>query len=282
MEELGKDGMETVYGTMPRLRVVYTCFPGGRHKALTMSYDDGRLEDRRLVDIFNQNGIKGTFNINAGLVRDDMIPLSEMRELYQGHEVACHTFQHPTIARCPIDQTAWQLLWDRRILENTVGYPVRGLAYPNGSFDPEIRKLLPQLGIRYARTVGGTGTFAIPEDFTRWTATCHHRNNLLKLGEEFLGLYKRQYLYLMMVWGHSFEFTDEEKWKVMEDFCRMAGGHDEIWYATNIEIVEYLESAKRVVYNVDTTQAYNPNAQSIWIEVDGKIVELKGGETTAL
>ncbi len=27
---------------------VYTCFPGGKHKVLTMSYDDGKLEDRRL------------------------------------------------------------------------------------------------------------------------------------------------------------------------------------------------------------------------------------------
>ena len=31
---------------------VYCCFPGGKHKALTMSYDDGRLEDRRLIEIF--------------------------------------------------------------------------------------------------------------------------------------------------------------------------------------------------------------------------------------
>ena len=25
---------------------VYTCFPGGKAKALTMSYDDGKLQDR--------------------------------------------------------------------------------------------------------------------------------------------------------------------------------------------------------------------------------------------
>ena len=32
---------------MFRLPVIYTCFPGGRHKVLTLSYDDGREEDRR-------------------------------------------------------------------------------------------------------------------------------------------------------------------------------------------------------------------------------------------
>ena len=37
---------------------VYACFPGGKHKALTLSYDDGKTQDRRLVDIFNRNGIE--------------------------------------------------------------------------------------------------------------------------------------------------------------------------------------------------------------------------------
>ena len=50
---------------------VYCCFPGGKHKALTMSYDDGRLEDRRLIEIFNRNGIRGTFHLNSGLWEGD-------------------------------------------------------------------------------------------------------------------------------------------------------------------------------------------------------------------
>ena len=44
---------------------VYTCYPGGKHKALTMSYDDGKVFDRRLVEIFNKYGIKGTFHLTA-------------------------------------------------------------------------------------------------------------------------------------------------------------------------------------------------------------------------
>ena len=52
---------------MTRLKNIYTCFPGGKHKALTMSYDDGRLSDRKLVELFNQYGLKGTFHLNSGL-----------------------------------------------------------------------------------------------------------------------------------------------------------------------------------------------------------------------
>ncbi|MBQ7306808.1 MAG: polysaccharide deacetylase family protein, partial [Clostridia bacterium] len=95
---------------MFRLPVIYTCFPGGKHKVLTMSYDDGRQEDYRLVELFNKHGIKGTFNLNAGIDWDDKrVPFSDYKTLYEGHEVACHTYTHPTIARCPLEQVAQQI-----------------------------------------------------------------------------------------------------------------------------------------------------------------------------
>ena len=33
---------------------VYTCFPEGKAKALTMSYDDGKIQDERLVEIYTE------------------------------------------------------------------------------------------------------------------------------------------------------------------------------------------------------------------------------------
>ena len=41
---------------------------GGREKALTLSYDDCVTQDIRLIEIMNQNGIKGTFNLNSGFL----------------------------------------------------------------------------------------------------------------------------------------------------------------------------------------------------------------------
>ena len=40
-------------------------FPEGRQKTLTLSYDDGPVQDIRLIDIMNHYGIKGTFNLNS-------------------------------------------------------------------------------------------------------------------------------------------------------------------------------------------------------------------------
>ncbi len=257
---------------------VYTCFPGGRHKALTFSYDDGREEDRRLVDIFNKNGLKATFNVNSGLTQDGRIPISEYPALYKGHEVACHTCTHPTIARCPTELVARQILRDRMILEDVMGAPVRGLAYPNGSYSEPIMRMLPLLGIRYARVVPTTGAFDMPDNWFAWAGTCHHNGDLVRRGEDFLSRHKTQYLNLMYVWGHSYEFTMRDNWQVMEDFCKMMAGHDEIWCATNIEIVDYMEAAGRLQVTAAGDRAYNPSAQSVWLEVDGRKIEVPGGK----
>lgn len=261
---------------------IYRCFPGGKFKALTLSYDDGKKEDRRLVSIFNRNGLKATFNINSGIKHDsDRIPLEEMPELYAGHEVACHTSTHPTIARCPLSFVAKQVLDDRTELETVMGYPVRGLAYPNGSYNEEITRLLPSLGIEYGRIVGNSGGFAMPEDYYRWKATCHHNCNLMEYTKQFSELYKSQYLYLMYVWGHSYEFPLKDNWALIEEFSEYIGGRDDIWYATNIEIVDYMKACDRLQFSADCKFAYNPSIQSVWLEAGGKKVEIKGGCTVS-
>lgn len=266
------------------LRTIYTCFPEGKHKVLTMSYDDGRTFDRRLVEIFNKHGIKGTFHLNSGIGDQygNRVPASEWKTLYEGHEVAAHTYTHPTIERCPLDQVVQQVIEDRKLLEKAVGYPVRGLSYPNGSFSDDIKKLLPSTGIEYSRVVESTQTFALPRDYYEWKATCHHKKNLMKLGEQFANLQKKQYLYMMYVWGHSYEFDGDDNWDLMEDFCSFIGNRDDIWYATNIQIVDYMNAAKNLKYTADGTMVYNPSALSVWISVDNEIHEIKGGATVSI
>lgn len=261
---------------------VYLCFPGGKHKALTMSYDDGKFEDRKLVEIFNTYGIKGTFHINSGIKDNVRIPMEEYPGLYQGHEIACHTLTHPTIARCPVTEVVDEILEDKKRLEALTHKPVRGLSYPNGSYSDEIKKLLPGLGIRYSRIVGDSHSFTLPTDFYEWLPTCHHNHNLLEDGKTFVDLTKKQYLYLMYVWGHSYEFTRDNNWEVMEEFCKLVGGRDDIWYATNIEYVDYMEMMSGLQFAADNSFVYNPYVASVWLSVNDEIREVKGGELATL
>ncbi len=259
---------------------VYTCFPGGKAKALTMSYDDGKVQDRRLIDIFNKYGIKGTFNLNYGQVGErPRMTFEEMEGLYDGHEIATHTMTHPTIERCPLVEVAQELLEDRKGLEKWTGQIVRGHAYPNGSYSEEIKQLYRQLGVAYARVVETVPDFALPKDPLEWHATCHHDDpKLMEYAEFFADFQKRQYLKLMYVWGHSYEFDNNDNWDVIENFCKYMGGRDDIWYATNIEIIDYMDAAKRLQFSANYERVYNPNACSVWLQLNSdKCVEIKGG-----
>ncbi|TVY07898.1 polysaccharide deacetylase family protein [Paenibacillus cremeus] len=260
---------------MPKIMVA---FPQGKHKVLTMSYDDGRAADIRLVELFNKHGIKGSFHINSGMLGEgDRIPADQIADLYRGHEVSAHTLTHPTIARSPKEQLVHEVFEDRKRLEQIVGYTVRGLSYPNGSFNQQIKAMLPYLGIEYARSVQSTGQFGMPDDWMEWKPTCHHKANLMSLAESFVALHKTQYLYMMYVWGHSYEFDLDHNWDLIEGFCEYMGGRQDIWYATNMEIVDYMSAFQNLKFSASSDFVWNPSAASVWLNVDNQMVEVKGG-----
>ena len=96
----------------------YITFPEGRSKVLTMSYDDGRIHDKRLVEIFNKYGIKGTFHLNSGWMDPDLVQMrDEAVRLYEGHEIATHSLTHPTLTRLSDTALVTQILEDRKNLE---------------------------------------------------------------------------------------------------------------------------------------------------------------------
>ena len=131
--------------------------------------------------------------------------------------------------------------------------------------------------------LGDENGFSMPSDYMNWIPTCHHNHNLVEFGKRFMALTKTQYLYMMYVWGHSFEFDRNDNWSVIEEFSEMIGHRDDIWYATNIEIVDYNEAFDRLQMFADNEYIYNPSACSVWVAVNNKhIVEIPGGETVKL
>ena len=47
-------------------------FPGGKSRAVTLSYDDGVVQDKKLMNIFDKYGLKATFNINDYIFTHDL------------------------------------------------------------------------------------------------------------------------------------------------------------------------------------------------------------------
>lgn len=268
-------------------------FPEGRAKAVTLSYDDGVVQDKRLIEIMSKHGIKGTFNINTGWFPENDVQdrghmsAKQVAELYTGtgNEVAVHTYSHSHLEDLPPELVCEEVLTDRRIIEEIFGTVARGMAYPFGSYNDTVVDCLKACGIAYARTVKQTEDFKIPEDWLRLNPTCYHKNpKLFEIAERFISfqINESRVSKLFYLWGHSYEFDDDNNWDVIERFCEMMGGRDDFWYATNIEIYDYVQAYKKLRFNINKTIVENPTATDVWFEKEGKMLKIGAGETVSL
>jgi hypothetical protein len=284
---------------MKKMKDIFMRFPQGKPKALTFSYDDGPICDQKLISIFNSHGLKGTFNVNSArfiseeeAVRDSNNPTRllterEMLETYgnSGHEIAVHGSNHLFMEQLPSPSALYEAMADRVNLERLFGTIVRGMAYPYGTFSDSLVEALKSAGIVYSRGVHSSGTFDIPSDWLRLHPTCHHNDSCLnELADKFTSTSPTDELFnrkpwLFYVWGHSFEFVRNNNWEIIENFADKVSGKDDVWYATNIEIYDYIEAYNRLKFNIDTTIVTNPSAVDVWFETDRKLVCVKGGET---
>lgn len=266
-------------------------YPQGKSKALTFSYDDGQAFDRRLVEILNRYGLKGTFHLNSGSLGIHMgfyetVDCEEIKMLYEGHEVACHGKGHLDPWTLPVQQAGTEIGDDRRALERLCGKMVQGLSYAYGHYTELYTQTAKSLGIKYARTTEATGDFYLPADFMKWHPTCHHTEGFPEIAEHFLALEPFYELPLMYVWGHSFEFNADGGWEMLEETAQRLSGQEDIWYATNLEICNYVEAVRALEFSADGKEIYNPSAVSIWIRegslydgFSGELIELKAGDS---
>ena len=104
-------------------------------------------------------------------------------------------------------------------------------------YDKSVIETLKTLGFIYCRTVESTGNFRVPEDFMRWTPSCHHNDAFDGMAERFLNTPEYMKLPLLYVWGHSFEFDTHDNWDHMEEVLKRISGHDDVFYGTNTEVL---------------------------------------------
>jgi len=263
-------------------RIEIPPFPGGKRLAVTTSFDDGVLQDRRVVESFNMWGLKGTFNLNSGLLGGGKkIPPAEVAALYAGHEVAIHTVTHPWLDRLDASQIATEVLEDRKALEDLVQYPVRGMAYPFGTYNRQVIEILRSLGIVYSRTVENRDPCFPPAEPLAWAATAHqfgqHPEPVAARFEKHLAT---NWSGVFFIWGHSYEFDD--RWDAFERIYRPLAGHADVWYCTNIELFDYEAARQRLVIAANRATAFNPSARPVTLKVDGRFVDVPPGQVTPL
>ncbi len=262
---------------------------------MTLSYDDGLYDDIRLMEMMAAHGVRGTFNVSSGIYRDEgtepegywpRMTLSEAKEHYPKYdnEIAVHGLVHRNFPDLTDGELYYEISADRAGLEEQYDTIVRGCAYPYGGYNQKAMEALKNCGIKYARTCGHTPEFKIPANWYEWGATCHHNyEGLMGYADRFVSEEFKD-CRIFYVWGHTAEFRRDKNWDMMEEFLTKVGGREDIWYATNIEIVDYIEAYRALEYSVapNSGRVYNPTAKEVWLERYGKVFSIKPGETVKL
>jgi len=226
----------------------------GKLKALTLSFDDGVLQDIRLIELINKYGLKCTFNLNSGKLGERairtrngirtsryIIAAGDVKEVYAGHEVAGHTLTHPYLTECDDEEVIRQVEQDRVNLSNLVGYEVLGMPYPSGRVDGRVESLIRNhTGVKYCRTTVNTDSFDEQENLIVFNpnvngAVDHER--LMELTERFIAL-KPDKPQIFYVWGHAYEFDyAPDSLSLFEAFCKRIARREDIFYGTNAEVL---------------------------------------------
>lgn len=273
-------------------------FPQGKSKALILSFDDGNIADKHLVKLMNDYGLVGTFHLNSNkLGTKDYLTKEEIKNLYKGHEVSGHTANHPGLTSLSKIDVIYEVLDDRKELERLVGYPVRGMSYPFGNTNDFVIETITGLGIEYARTVGDTYNFSNPTDFLKWQPTIHlfgktnyipndtanDRRELAQFCQLTTDFLKSNSLALFYVWGHSWEYEGPgNKWSEVEKFFKMISKNPDIFYTTQIGLVDYINAFKNLKFSVDKTMVTNLSSINVFIKIDGKVLSIEAGSTKQL
>jgi peptidoglycan/xylan/chitin deacetylase (PgdA/CDA1 family) len=119
------------------------------------------------VPVLAAHGFTATFYIVAGLVgmtsqwllaeRGFEFPMADwaMLRAAEDAEMYCesHAVSHPRLAKLSPAACREELALSRKLLEDGLGRSVRHLAYPFGSFSPEVRDIAGEMGYTTACTV---------------------------------------------------------------------------------------------------------------------------------
>ena len=226
-----------------------------KKKAITFSYDDGVTQDIRLIELLNKYGLKCTFNLNSELLSRKGILLrngqriahykihpEDVKNVYEGHEIAVHTLTHPNLTQCDDAEVIRQVETDRLNLSELAGYEVVGMAYPCGGVnnDERVANIIKQnTGVKYSRTITTNNSFDLQENLYRFNPTTYHLDfeKMMQLGKEFVDL-KPETPKVFYIWGHSYEMDfGADYWVKLEEFFKLISNKEDIFYGTNKEVL---------------------------------------------
>ncbi len=107
-------------------------------KLIAITFDDGPGKDTaRLLDGLKTRGVKVTFFMQG--CNAERYPNTVQRVYDEGHEVASHTYNHPTLSTQSVSQIRWQLDKTAEILDKACGAGTKyNLRPPYGDYNQTV------------------------------------------------------------------------------------------------------------------------------------------------
>lgn len=202
------------------------------NKYVVLSFDDGPMEDIKFVELLNKYNIPATLNLNSGLENfvwyyDNTIPIrrikfNECLNLYDKHEIASHTINHPYLTSLSEDELIHQVKDDVTSLENIFKREITSFAVPFTECNEReieiIKNNTPIKAIRLSK-FADKNDFSIPTDNFHFKCNAYYNNadiydHIKRFSENTLDKS------IFIIVGHSYEFEVLNEWDKIENLLK--------------------------------------------------------------
>lgn len=148
-------------------------------RPVVLTFDDGYRDFySRAMPLLERYGFTATLFVTTGWAQDADMRLTAAGRMLNwnqiteaaaaGMEIGAHTRRHPPLDQLPRKLVREELYSSKQWLEDMLGLPVPGLAYPFGYSSAEVREVAREAGYGYACVVGNvtaspaSDLFALP------------------------------------------------------------------------------------------------------------------------
>ena len=214
-------------------------------------WDDGVLNDIKVVELCRKYNAKATFNLNPGLHNaveritegktyldtghvPGKLAWNEVKSVYEGFEVASHCMNHLNAHVVDAKVFVADAVAAKNVLEDHFGRECRGFAWPYGRYTDETCQLMREAGFAYGRTTLYT------EDVSAYTDPMQlHSSTHFQRGDFWAAFEKARPSGVFYFWGHSYEMADDPAlWQAYEDKLRRLSEDPEVEWVNVIDLVK--------------------------------------------
>ena len=219
---------------------------------LVLSFDDGPKEDIRFVELLNKYNLPATFNLNSELedfiwyyenkTPIERIKFNENLHLYDNHEIASHTINHPCLTNLSEEELIHQVETDVKNLEKAFNREITSFAVPfTECNEREINIIKNNTSIKAMRLskFADKDDFSVPSDNYHFKCNAYYNNadiydHIKRFSENTLDKS------IFIIVGHSYEFKVLNEWDKIESLLKYIKSFD------SFEVLTFKDAIKKL------------------------------------